>query len=110
MPYSAVDAHRRPSSTVGSSSSAAAGGDESSCSGVEVASCYESDGAGAAPAGPAIDADHRMFRQELRLPEPAPGLTASFVPTKLDAGLHMAYFEDERALPHPDLRGHGPCR
>ena len=62
--------------------------------GVEVASCYVSDAPGAEPLvhNTIIDG---MLRQGFGYPDPHPDHPVSFIPTRLDATLHMAYFEDD---------------
>jgi hypothetical protein len=64
--------------------------------GLEVASCYQSEGAGA---GRLVDNSEAtsMFRHSFGGPSPRRGWTTSFVPTTLDARLCMAYWEDEDA-------------
>jgi hypothetical protein len=63
---------------------------------VEVASCYESDEPDAArltfntPITPVV-------RRSFGYPSPRPGHPESFVGNKLDAVLHMAYFEDDES-------------
>ena len=61
---------------------------------VEVASCYVSDAPGAEPLvhNTIIDG---MLRQGFGYPDPHPDHPVSFIPTRLDATLHMAYFEDD---------------
>jgi hypothetical protein len=64
--------------------------------GLEVASCYESDGAGAGRLVHNSEATP-MFRHSFGGPSPRQGWTTSFVPTTLDARLCMAYWEDDLA-------------
>ncbi len=63
---------------------------------VEVASCYESD----APSAARLISNTPItgiIRRSFGYPSPLPDHLVSFVPQKLDAILHMAYFEDEES-------------
>ena len=62
--------------------------------GVQVASSYVSDSPGA---GQLVDNTliAGLLHQGFGYPDPRPGHTTSFIPTRLDASLHMAYFADD---------------
>jgi hypothetical protein len=64
---------------------------------VEAASSYVS---GAPGAGELVENTiiAGMIHQGFGFPDPQPDHPVSFIPTKLDATLHMAYFEDDRAF------------
>ncbi|MGO8871693.1 MAG: alkaline phosphatase family protein [Acidimicrobiales bacterium] len=61
---------------------------------VEVASCYESDAPGAAKLVTNTIVQGTL-RESFGYPDPQPDHPRSFIPKKLDAALHMAYFEDD---------------
>jgi len=64
---------------------------------VEVASCYESDATDAVKLvhNTALD---EVWRHSFGLPNPRPAFSDSFIPTTIEAKVHMAYWEDERAF------------
>ena len=68
-----------------------------SLSRVDVASCYESDArdAGKLVHNTIID---DVWRHSFGLPNPQPDHPISFIPTTIEAKVHMAYWEDERAF------------
>jgi hypothetical protein len=64
---------------------------------VEVASCYQSGSpdAGRLVRNTIID---DVWRRSFGLPSPQPEHAVSFIPTTIEAQVHMAYWEDERAF------------
>jgi hypothetical protein len=64
--------------------------------GVEVASAYESDAPGAARLTRNTIVED-VWRNSFGLPNPRPGWPESFIPTRIDAQVDMAYREDERS-------------
>ena len=65
-------------------------------SGIEVASCYESNVPGASKLVENTDAE-AIWESTFGLPCPRPEFPVSFIPTKLIAGLNMTYWEDDAA-------------
>jgi len=64
---------------------------------VEVASCYESDDPAAARLTEENTPITGVIRSSFGYPSPTPRFTESFIANKLDAVLHLAYFEDEES-------------